>query len=70
MKHSYKSESAPAIEGSASGLTAGAGAGLGFPMGGVVGLVQGYFLTGFGDIDGTQFFGIDLGVGIPLGGGM
>lgn len=68
LVHSYKSESFPAAEGSDSGLAAGAGVGIGFPLGGISGVVQGWWLTGFGDVDGTQILGIDVGVGIPVGG--
>ncbi|MGD2046254.1 MAG: outer membrane beta-barrel protein [Gemmatimonadota bacterium] len=53
-----------------SGLAFGGAAGLMFPLGSVVGRVQASYLIGSGDIDGTDFFGIGAGIGIPLGGGM
>jgi len=70
LVHSYKSESFPAFEGSASSLAALIGAGLGFPLGSVTGMVNGYMLMGFGDNDETRYFAIDFGVGIPFGGAM
>jgi hypothetical protein len=69
MVHSYKSESFPAAEGSDGSLAGLVGAGLGFPLGSVAAAANAYFLTGFGENDGTRYFGIDLSVGIPLGGG-
>jgi hypothetical protein len=69
MHHSYKSESQPSLEGSESGLAGGAFAGVGFPLGGIGGFVEAYWLTGFGDIDSTQLFGAMAGVQFPLGGG-
>jgi len=70
MVHSYKSESFPAFEGSDGSLAGLLGVGLGFPLGSVMGAVNAYVLTGFGENDGTRYIGLDLGVGIPLGGGM
>jgi hypothetical protein len=56
-------------EGSGSGLAATAGAGVGIPLGGVTGFVEGQYLTGFGDeIDGTDLFAVSAGVSFPLGG--
>jgi hypothetical protein len=69
MVHSYKSEDFPAFEGSDGSLAALVGAGLGFPLGSVAAALNVYFLTGFGENDETRYLGIDLGVGIPLGGG-
>jgi hypothetical protein len=67
MTHSYKSDTLP--EGSGSGLAATAGAGVGIPLGGVTGFVEGQYLTGFGDeIDGTDLFAVSAGVSFPLGG--
>ena len=70
MKHSYKSDSFPSLEGSSSGLVFGGGAGVMFPLGSINGRVQGTYLMGSGDIDGTQFFAVGAGVSIPLGSAM
>jgi hypothetical protein len=69
MSHSYKSESQPAFEGSDSGLAYGAYGGVGFPLGGVSGFAELYWLQGAGDIDGTTFAGAMVGVQFPVGGG-
>jgi len=69
LVHSYKSEDFPTAEGSDGSLAAIVGAGLGFPMGGVNAVVNAYVLTGFGENDETRYVGLDLSVGIPLGGG-
>jgi hypothetical protein len=68
MTRSYKSRSQPLLEGSASGLAAGAFWGVGFPLGDVGAFVEAFWLSGFGDIDGTQIFGGMAGVQLPLGG--
>ena len=68
MKHSYKSDTYPDLEDSVSGLAFGGGAGVSFPLGSINGNVQGTYLMGSGDIDGTQFFAIGAGIGIPIGG--
>jgi hypothetical protein len=68
MQHSYKSDTYPDLEDSVSGLAFGGGAGVSFPLGGINGNVQGAYIMGSGDIDGTQFFSIGAGIGIPLGG--
>lgn len=69
MTHSYKSESFPAAEGSESGLAMGFGAGLGFPLGGVGGMVAASYNMGLGNIDATTFIGISAGIQIAVGGG-
>ena len=67
LVHSFKSDAIPAADGSEGSLTAGGGVGLGFPLGSVVGVVQAYYLMGFGNNDGTDFVGADVGVQIPVG---
>jgi len=67
MTHSYKSDDFPDDEGSASGLAAGFGGGVSFPLGGVNGILAGSFVSGFGDIDGTHLVGINAAVQIPFG---
>ncbi|MEQ1857547.1 MAG: hypothetical protein ABL963_13895 [Longimicrobiales bacterium] len=66
VKHSYKSDTFP--EGSASGLAAAGGGGINIPLGGLNGYVEGMYLTGFGDIDGTDAFVASFGATFPLGG--
>ncbi len=68
LTHSFKSDSQPQLEVSDSGLALGGQAGIGFPLGGVAGFVQGFYLTGTGDVDGTDLFGIMAGIQVPLGG--
>jgi hypothetical protein len=67
MTHSYKSDTFP--EGSGSGLAGTGGAGVNVPLGGVLGFVEGQYLTGFGDeIDGTDLFALSVGVAFNVGG--
>jgi hypothetical protein len=68
ITHSYKSEAFPAAEGSSSGLAATAGAGLDLPLGGQTGFVEAEYLTGFGDVDGTDLFVVSAGVAFAVGG--
>lgn len=70
MRHSYKSENNPSLEGSESDLAYGGGVGVGFPLGSLMGAVDAFYVMGSGDIDGTEFFGVTFGVAFPLGGGM
>jgi len=65
MTHQYKSESFPTLDGSQTGLGAGVGFGIGFPLGGIGASVGGFFLTGFGDLDGTHIFGNRTRTGDP-----
>lgn len=68
MTHSFKSDVSP--EGSNTSFAAGGGAGIGFPLGSVGGTLEGWWVTGFSDNKDTKIIGVDLGVRIPLGGGM
>lgn len=69
LTHSYKSEDFPSAEGSESGLALGFGAGLGFPLGSVGGWAAASYNMGLGDVDGTTFLAISLGIQIAVGGG-
>ncbi|MDX1494339.1 MAG: hypothetical protein R3253_09785 [Longimicrobiales bacterium] len=69
LTHSYKSESFPSAEGSESGLALGFGAGLGFPLGGVGGMLAASYNMGLGDVDATTFIGISAAIQIAMGGG-
>jgi hypothetical protein len=69
MTHSYESETQPSLEASESGLAAGPIVGVNFPLGRVGGLVEAWWLTGFGGIDRTQVGGMSVGVAFPLGSG-
>ena len=67
MTHSYKSETFP--EGSGSGLAASGGAGVNFPIGGIMGYAETMYLTGIGDeVDGSDVLVGSVGVSFPLGG--
>jgi len=72
LTHSYKSDTTPSAEGSDTGFAFGGGAGLGFPLGGVTGRVQAWYLTAsIGDPSSTTaLFGVDVGVQFVVGGGM
>lgn len=67
MTHSYKSESTPQFEDSATGMTLGGGGGVTFPLGGAQGILAGTYIQGFGDIDETSLFGISAGVQFLFG---
>lgn len=67
MTRSYRSESYPALESRRSGLALRIGAGVEFPLRSLHGIVDAWWLTGSGDLDGTQLFGLTLGVGFPVG---
>jgi hypothetical protein len=64
VQHSYKSETS--AEGSSSGLAASGGAGVNIPIGGLTGYLEGMYLTGFGDIDGTDVVVASLGISFLL----
>ncbi len=64
VQHSYKSETFP--EGSASGLAAAGGGGVNIPIGGLTGYIEGMYLTGFGDIDGTDVVVASVGISFLL----
>jgi hypothetical protein len=66
MTHAFKPETG--TDESDSGLALGGGVGVDIPVGGVNVFVEGMYLTGFGDVDTTRLFGINVGVGFPLGG--
>jgi hypothetical protein len=68
MTHSYKSNDFPALEGSASAMAWGGGGGLGFPLGGITGSVDGFYVQGTGDNSDTKFFGVGASVSFPIGG--
>jgi len=70
MTHAYKSDTFG--DDSETGLAYGGGAGLGFPLGGVNGVIEAWYLAAsIGDPSSTTaIIGVDLGVQIPLGGGM
>jgi len=68
LRHSYKSDTQPSLEGSVSGFAYGARGGISFPLGGMNGFLQGNWLKGAGDVSGTQWFGVTAGVLIPVGG--
>jgi hypothetical protein len=70
MTHAYKSETFG--DESETGFAYGGGVSLGFPLGGVVGLVQGWYLgASIGDPSSTTaIIGVDVGVQFALGGGM
>jgi hypothetical protein len=53
---------------SQSGFAAGGGVGMPFPLGSIGGMVEAYFISAFGNLSGTHFFGVDVGVGFPIGG--
>jgi hypothetical protein len=69
MSHSYKSDDFPDAEGSSSGLATGIGTGVSFPLGGVRGMTAGSYNMGFGDIDGTTWFGVSAAILFLVGGG-
>ncbi|MSR21229.1 MAG: hypothetical protein EXR91_09675 [Gemmatimonadetes bacterium] len=64
VKHSFMSDTFP--DASASGLAASGGAGVNIPMGGLTGYVEGMYLTGFGDIDGTDIVVASVGISFVL----
>lgn len=64
VQHSYKSDTSP--EGSNSGLAASGGGGVNIPIGGLTGYVEGMYLTGFGDIDGTDVVVASVGISFVL----
>ena len=64
VQHSYKSDTFP--EGSVSGLAASGGGGVNIPIGGLTGYVEGMYLTGFGDIDGTDLVVASVGISFLL----
>jgi hypothetical protein len=66
MTHAYKSTSG---DDSQAAFAAGGGVGIGFPLGSIQGVIEGTYLSGFGKNKDTHIFGVDVGVGIPLGGG-
>jgi hypothetical protein len=67
MTHSYKP--ATGSGDSASALAWGGGASVGFPLGGIGGAIDAFYLAGTGDdLSGTKFFGVGASVSIPLGG--
>jgi hypothetical protein len=68
MTHSFKSDPAPATEGSDTSLAAGFGAGVGIPLGSIGVFVGGSFVTGFSDNSGTKYIGIGASAMIPIGG--
>jgi hypothetical protein len=68
LRHSYKSDSFPDLEDSVSGMAFGGGVGVRFPLGSISGRLQGTYLQGTGDVDGTKFFAVGAGVSFPIGG--
>ena len=68
MVHDYDSETQPAFERSWTGLAAGAGAGLEFPLGGVRGFAQAWMLNGFLEGGSTTVAGLSVGVRVPRDG--
>ncbi len=66
VKRSYKSDTFP--DGSGSGLAATGGGGVNISVRGIDAFVEGMYLTGFGDIDGTDAFIASLGATFPVGG--
>ena len=70
MQHSFKSESTPSAEASDSGFAMSGGVGIEVPLGGLRGFVSGAYFAGFGPLRETRFVAGNLGLGIPLGGGM
>jgi hypothetical protein len=66
LTHSYKSETF--TEESTSGLAGTVGGGVNIPLGGTIGFVEGEYLTGFGDIDGTDLFVVSAGIVFEVGG--
>jgi len=70
MKHSFKSESTPAAEGSDSGFAINGGVGVEVPLGSLRGFVSGIYFAGFGPLRQTRFVAANVGIGFPLGGGM
>jgi len=74
MRHQYKNDDAPELEGTESGFMWGGGVGLGFPLGGVGGVIEAWYVSAnIGDSpndETTAIFGIDFGIQIMTGGGM
>jgi len=68
MSHQYKSDDFPSLEGTDSGFALSGGAGATLPLGTVNGILSASFTRGFGDVEGTTFFGVSAGLGIPVGG--
>lgn len=67
MTHAYKP--ATGSDASGSGLALSGGVGADIPLGSLRGFVEGQYLTGLGDeVDGTDLFGINVGVSFPIGG--
>jgi len=69
MTHSYKTD-AGTLDGSDTKIAFGGGAELGFPLGGLDGFVNGWYLTGSFDGETTAIMSVSAGVSFPLGGGM
>ena len=53
-----------------SGLAASAGIGLQVPLGSLRGFLSGAYTLGFGDLSDVRWMAVNVGIGIPLGGGM
>jgi len=69
ITHSYKSTDFPSLEEAKSALAWGGGAGIGFPLGGIQGGIDAYYLAGTGnDLSGTKLFGLGASVSVPVGG--
>ena len=73
LSHAYKSDNHPEDEDTTSGLAFGGGAGYSIPLGGMNGWVLGRYIQGQLSDDetgegNTTFFGVMVGVSIPLGG--
>ena len=69
MSHAYKSESFPANEDTSTTAMWSGGAGVGFPLGGVIGWVAAGYTAGLGDNSGTTLFGVYAGATFAVGGG-